>query len=131
LLALDAGLSTGWSYWRDGELVASGTWDMRPIADGDPVELLAGWTHHAEYVVMEVTKPYHGKLGRQLEVVQKSVQRTFPHVNHVQPWQWKPSHAKAKLPVRCKTTHERDAIRLGMWCLKDLGRFAPLHYDVL
>jgi hypothetical protein len=124
ILCLDAGISTGYSYW-EAELVDSGV----AVASFGPVmhyipELQLPKT--PELVVMEITKPHFGKLGEQLQIVQREWLHRYPHLMTIQPWEWKTTHNRRPLPRHCKTQHERDAIRMGLFVRAHTDRFAIL-----
>lgn len=124
LLTIDAGVTSGWAYWGplDGEVPQSG--DIRYEGDDSAFmhalfELQVIFTgSKPDHVVMELTKPHYGKLGEQLQHIQRLWLVAFPGLDTIQPWQWKISHSRAKLPKRCHSQHERDAIRMGMWVRK-------------
>jgi hypothetical protein len=124
LLTLDAGLQTGWAYFEGDVLQDSGVIDFR--TDEDFRELTKDLPQKPTRVVMEVTKPHIGRLYKRLRAIQNALIYKYPQCETIAPYQWKPSHDKKPLPKKCKTQHERDAIRMGMWALTH-----PSHPDIL
>ena len=123
ILTLDAGRQTGYAAFDDDALIDSGAVreDEIPFLARGKRELF-----RPDLVVMELTKPHYGKLGDELQRIQRAWAHQFPHLLTIQPYEWKPSHAKAKLPKHCSTTHERDAIRMNLWVQQHLDRFPHL-----
>ena len=95
LLTLDAGITTGYSYWIRHELQDSGgvPYDREAQAFVGVPETL--WYKNIELVVMELTKPWIGQLSADLQHVQQIWAGMFPDLVTVQPWQWKPSDRKS------------------------------------
>jgi hypothetical protein len=118
LLTLDAGLQTGWAYFEGGVLQDSGVIDFR--TEEDFRELTKGLPQKPTRVVMEITRPHVGRLYKRLRAIQNALIYKYPQCECIQPYQWKPSHDRKPLPKKCKTQHERDAIRIGLWVLTRL-----------
>jgi hypothetical protein len=107
-------------------LADSGTADYREGHPYDSFEPDYLYYDMAQLIVMEITKPWVGKLSHELKLIEKMNQELLPGLVTVEAWQWKPSHNRKPLPRPCKTQHERDAIRLGMWVHDRWEQSGPL-----
>lgn len=139
-LALDPGLTTGWALVEDdGSYTGCGNLDSVDLRRR--LDTLVRSLHAAGYwltVVVE-DQPRVGQmsaLGQQLrdvwEAIGAVVVETYElPVRVVTPGVWKPSREArlARLPRKWRgqtmTTHQRDAIRMGLYATSNLKRGEP------
>lgn len=118
ILSLDVGITTGFAVLDvdglelDSTLLVHGTIEASGLEKWLNTLLLM---HKPRWSVAEMPIIVRGKLGNQLQKIVITVKRTLDHqVEEITPSEWKP-HPLAKTPLpRGLTTHERDAIRLGL-----------------
>lgn len=121
LLSLDLGLTTGYAViWSDGTIQESGNFTADFILSGDFKE----WATMPEAMpsrsVGERPLIFRGKLGNDLERIVKAVEQVLTRqIDFVTPAEWKQTPWKKHPLPRGLSTHERDAIRLGLWYLND------------
>ena len=74
-------------------------------------------TYDPKHVVVEEPILIHGPLGATLRNVSEEFRRQVRRAVYVRPSEWKP-HPMSKEPLKVKSPHERDAIRIGRWFVK-------------
>lgn len=118
LLSLDLGITTGYAViWANGELHESGN-----LNSGFMVTSLAEWITilQPSRSVAELPVIVRGKLGDELQTVVDATKKALTRqVDLVDPAEWKQTPWKKHPLPRGLSTHERDAIRLGLWYLND------------
>ncbi len=124
LLALDAGVTTGFA-WFDPPQLLRGEGPISGVQSLSTLPLAIDyWSALGDCnVVIEPCDPRGkepAKLRRQLKEVMALLREAFPHAREVTAAMWKPVTGTRKLirPTTSGTQHERDAIRIGMWALE-------------
>lgn len=120
ILALDLGVTSGWASLylsKDGSTspISQGTLSYAQFTAQLRVLLATGNFGHV--VIEEPLRFSRGQLRDQLDNVVAWTMSAISDIprTQVQPADWKQTtYAKLKVP-RGLTTHERDAIRMGMW----------------
>lgn len=124
LLTFDPGITTGWALLSDtGELVDCGVLTLEGAQAPDQVEK----TYDITTVIIEdVPIPTNSEMNRQLLDLTVLLKVRYPNAVLVRPGVWKTTPARfASLPEewneRKLTTHEKDAIHIGLWYVMSQG----------
>ena len=114
-LAIDLGSTSGWAVVNESLRVPK----SGHVSDSHFVEVIGGviQTYDPENIVCEEPILIHGPLGATLRDISDAFRQLCPNAIYVRPSDWKP-HPMSKAPLRVKSIHERDAIRIGRWFVK-------------
>lgn len=117
-LAIDPGYSNGWALFNQDEWIMSGVY-----YDAELIPAIAFWVGLApDRVIIERIPTFgHGVHARRLEHVLLALDIAFPHARWILPGWWKPIAGKYPLPVKVKTEHEKDAIRMVLFDIRVPG----------
>lgn len=122
LISLDLGLTTGYAVLDiESNIVEHGVLLEDTLSEGLQ-DLIR--KHTFSYAVVEKPVIFRGELGDKLTEVIFTTNHFFPAstARWVGPDAWKPTpYGQAEVPKGI-TTHERDAIRMGLWFIAWLKR---------